>query len=377
MVRIAVVGAGKMGISHIAMLRAHPDVELVAVCDSAKYVLDILTKYTGITTYTDYDRMLEHAVLDAVVIATPTVSHYSMAQKAIVKGRHVFCEKPLTLNSKDSQSLADLAVHHHVVTQVGYHNKFVGAFREAKRLLDLGSIGRITHALAESYGPVVLQPKGSTWRNRRESGGGCLYDYAAHTIDLVNWYLGPPESASGTIFGHIFSENTEDEVYSTLKYSGGSSAHLSVNWSDESCRKMTTKITIWGTQGKISVDRQECQTYLRESATLPSGYTPGWNVRYTTDLTEPVWFYLRGEEYSAELDQFVRTIKHGGRDTASPFHNSFASAAATDAVIDMLVVDNSRPAIQHESPPPALITKKETRGWLKWPLPPKETNRLT
>ncbi|WP_449374623.1 Gfo/Idh/MocA family protein [Arthrobacter psychrolactophilus] len=186
-----------------------------------------------------------------------------------------------------------------------------------------------------------MQPKGSTWRNRRETGGGCLYDYAAHTIDLVNWYLGPPESASGTVFGHIFSENTEDEVYSTLTFSGDRSAQLSVNWSDESYRKMTTKLTVWGPMGRISVNRQECQTYLREGAVIPPGYTRGWNVRYTTDLTDPVWFYLRGEEYSAELDQFVRHASDIHSATEEEHLNGFRSAAATDRVIDMLIADNS------------------------------------
>ena len=68
---------------------------------------------------------------------------------------------------------------------------------------------------------------------------------------------------------------------------------------------MTTRIMIWGSTGRIFADRQECQVYLREDAPLPPGYQPGWNVRYTTELTEPVWFYLRGEEYSAQIDHFV------------------------------------------------------------------------
>ena len=91
-------------------------------------------------------------------------------------------------------------------------------------------------------------------------------------------------------------------MLSTLYFDGGKTAQLSVNWSDESYRKMTTRITIWGTAGRIFADRQECQVYLRDTATIPDGYEQGWNVRYTTELTEPVWFYLRGEEYSAQID---------------------------------------------------------------------------
>ncbi|WP_449372192.1 Gfo/Idh/MocA family protein [Arthrobacter psychrolactophilus] len=172
MLRVAVVGAGKMGLSHLAMLRAHPAVEVAAVCDSAKYVLDVLEKYTGLAVFTDYGRMLDEASIDAVVIATPTGSHFAMCQQAIQKGLHVFCEKPLTLESQDSLTLAELAEQHAVITQVGYHNKFVGAFREAKRLLDGAAIGRVTHILAESYragrpaakGKYMAEPARNRWR---------------------------------------------------------------------------------------------------------------------------------------------------------------------------------------------------------------------
>lgn len=366
MIRVAVVGIGKMGLSHLAMLRAHPDVEVAAVCDSAKYVLDVLEKYTGLRSFTDYERMLDETKLDAVAIATPTGTHFEMAEQAIKRRLHVFCEKPLTLNSHDSQVLVDLAREYGVVTQVGYHNRFIAAFREAKDLLDAGAIGRPTHLLAESYGPVVLQPKGSTWRNSRESGGGCLYDYAAHTIDLINWYFGYPVRAGGTVLGHIFSENTEDEVYSTLHFEDGKSAQLSVNWSDESYRKMTTKITIWGTTGRIAVDRQECQVYLRASAVLPEGYVTGWNARYTTELTEPVWFYLRGEEYSAELDHFVRSCGDASLPGSGNQQNSFASAALTDSVIDMLLQDEVAVPSTLVGTAPIAHNDKATNAWRTW-----------
>jgi len=331
-IRVAVVGVGKMGISHLSMIRAHPEVEVVAVCDSVGYVLDVLAKYTGLRTFTNYQKMLDSVEADAVLIATPTASHVDLVRDALGRGLHVFCEKPLTLSSDDSSELAALASASGLVTQVGYHNRFVGAFQEVKRVLDSGAIGTVSHALAESYGPVVLRSKGATWRSKRTTGGGCLYDYAAHPLDLLTWYLGEPVSAGGTIIGSIFSAETDDEVYSTLRYPAQVSAQLSVNWSDESHRKMTTKVTLWGTKGKIVADRQECQVYLRDTAEPPEGFRHGWNVRYTTELTSPVWFYLRGEEYSAQLDHFVRSISGAG-DT----QNDFTSAAATDRAIEMLI----------------------------------------
>lgn len=343
MVRLAVVGVGKMGLSHTSILGAHPDVSIEAICDSSGYMLDILGKYTGMRGAEDYFAMLENVPLDAVVIATPTKAHFPMVKAALDKGLHVFCEKPLTLSGPESQELAELAAGKGLRTQVGYHNRFVAAFGEAQRLLALGAIGTVRHAMAEAYGPVVLRPKGGTWRSRRSEGGGCLYDYAAHPLDLLSWYLGEPTSVGGTALGQIFSADTEDEVYSTLFYPGGVTAQLSVNWSDESYRKMSTKVTLWGTEGRITVDRQECQVYLRDTATPPEGYRHGWNVRYTTELTPQVWFYVRGEEYSAELDYFVRSV--AGRLAADEVAdlNSFGSAAVTDKVIDLMIADSTAP----------------------------------
>lgn len=339
MVRLAVVGVGKMGLSHLSIVGAHPDVTVEAICDSSGYLLDVLGKYTGVTGVDDYATMLERVPLDAVVIATPTKAHFEMVKAALDKGLHVFCEKPLTLTALESAELATDAATKGLRGQVGYHNRFVAAFAEAQRLLALGAIGDVTHALAEAYGPVVLRPKGGTWRSRRTEGGGCLYDYAAHPLDLLTWYLGEPTSVRGTVLGQIFSADTEDEVYSTLSYAGGATAQLSVNWSDESYRKMSTKLTLWGTKGRIVVDRQECQVYLRDTATPPPGYRHGWNVRYTTELTPQVWFYVRGEEYSAELDYFVRSISGRLSDDEDPALNSFGSAAVTDRVIELMIQD--------------------------------------
>ena len=340
MIRVAVVGLGKMGISHLALLRAHPKVDLAAVCDASGYILGTLKKYTGLATHSDYEKMLRDVELDAVLIATPTRMHSQMVRSALERNVHVFCEKPFTLSTTDATELAALGAERELVTQVGYHNRFVGAFREVKTLLDAGAIGTVTHALGEAYGPVVTKPKGSTWRSQRAEGGGCLYDYAAHPIDLLNWFLGEPQGVGGTVLNSVFSRETEDEVFSTLYYPEGKTAQISVNWSDESYRKMTTRMTVWGTAGRIFADRQECQVYLREDAPRPPGYEPGWNARYTTELTDPVWFYLRGEEYSAQINHFIERID-GER---SEGLNTFESAAVTDGVIAMLLADADKGA---------------------------------
>jgi predicted dehydrogenase len=338
MIRVGAVGLGKMGLSHQALLNAHPDVELAGVCDSSGYVLGMLGKYTGMPTYGDYVEMLEGTDLDAVLIATPSRFHAEMVELSLARDLHVFCEKPLTLDPGDAERLAEIARERGLVTQVGYHNRFVAAFGEVKALLDAGAIGEVTHVLGEAYGPVVLKPKGRTWRSQRGEGGGCLYDYAAHVVNLVNWYLGEPVGVAGTALPRVFSRETDDATFGTFYFPEGKTGQISVDWSDESQRKMTTRITVWGTGGRIYADRQECQAYLRGTAPIPAGYREGWNSRFTTELTEPVWFYLRGEEYSAQIEAFVRQVEAGREDGV----NGFAGAAVTDRSIAMMVADAER-----------------------------------
>jgi predicted dehydrogenase len=348
-----------MGLSHQALLNAHPGVELAGVCDSSSYVLGVLRKHTGVATYGDYGAMLAEAELDAVLIATPSSFHAEMVQSALERGLHVFCEKPLTLDPDDAARLAESARERGLVTQVGYHNRFVATFAEAKALLDAGAIGEVTHAFGEAYGPVVLKAKGRTWRSRGGEGGGCLYDYAAHVINLVNWYLGEPLGVGGTALPRVFSRETDDGAFSTLYFPQGKTGQISVNWSDESQRKMTTRINVWGTAGRIYADRQECQVYLRSTAAVPEGYNEGWNVRYTTELTEPVWFYLRGEEYSAQIDAFVRQVEAGQEDGT----NGFAAAAVTDRAIAMMVADAQRGPTTRADAAPQAAPAPSRRRW--------------
>ena len=158
-----------MGLSHHALLHAHPDVEVV-VCDSSRYVLGVLQKNTDVTTYGDYDEMVAEADLDAVVIATPSSAHASMVRAAFERGLHVFCEKPLTLSPVDTDQLCQMAEDRGLVTQVGYHNRFVAAFREVKSLLDAEAIGEVTHVLGEAYGPGRAEAEGKTWRSQAHRG---------------------------------------------------------------------------------------------------------------------------------------------------------------------------------------------------------------
>ena len=332
-IRLGIVGLGKMGLSHLAIARAHPRINLVAACDATAYLTDVLSKFAGLKCYGDLDRMLAEEKLDALLVATPSKLHAAMVEKALSIGLHVFCEKPFVLDAADGDRLAALAEGKTLVTQVGYHYRFVGAFKEAARIVASGVLGEMHHVRAEAYGPVVLRSKGGTWRSAKSEGGGALYDYACHAIDLVNFIAGVPVSVSGVVRNSVFSRDVDDEVYCSMHFSGGASGQLCVNWSDESFRKMSTKVSVWGTNGRIVADRQECQIYLREPHPALPDLEKGWTLRYTTDLTPGEWFYLRGEEYSAQIDHFVSCVEARRTDG----QNTFRSALQADKVVAMIL----------------------------------------
>lgn len=333
MIKVGLIGVGKMGLSHYAILGAHPRLEVAAICDGATYITSALRKHTGVETFKDYRKMFDSARLDCVLVATPTSTHFEVVSDALERGLHVFAEKPLCLVPGQSKGLADLAKAKSRANQVGYHNRFIGAFRETRRLVRAGALGEVYHISGSAFGQVVIRPKsGSTWRSKKSEGGGCLHDYASHVVDLMNFIVGPPEQVLGAHLRRIYSRDVEDAVYATFRYPGGASGQLETNWSDDTYRKMSTTITVFGTKGKIIADRQECKIYLRQGAEFEQ-YPAGWTIRYITDLQEPVAFYLRGEEYSAQIDAFVDAIEAG----TAVHENSFASAFEADRVIDLIM----------------------------------------
>lgn len=336
MIKAGIIGLGKMGISHYSILNAHPDVKVEGVCDTSGFILSAISQYGTSQTFKDYRQMIQECDLDCILVSTPTSSHADIVGYALEKNLHVFVEKPFCLTTSEGLELSKLANKKKRVNQVGYHYRFVGSFQKTYELLQSGIIGDVYHFTAEAYGPVVLRPKGMTWRASKNEGGGCLHDYASHVVNLVHYLIGHPDSVAGAVLKPIYSKAVEDAVFATLLYKNGISGQLSVNWSDESYRKMSTQITIYGLKGKIVADRQELKIYLREDS--GNGLMRGWNILYTTDLTRPVYFYLRGEEYSAQIDYFIKKVKELDMNNI----NSFENAVQTDIVLEWLMNNNNQ-----------------------------------
>ncbi len=331
MIRVGLIGSGKIGIPQLSILGVHPDVEVVGVVDTSKFVNQLIDKYSPFETFYEIDKMLDNKYPDAVFVSVPTKHHAMIVEDLLERGIHVFVEKPFCLNVTQGEMLVKNAKRHRVVNQVGYHNKFIATFEEVKMIISKGFLGKITHFMGEAYGPVVTKKNSESWSPNHDEGSGCLIDYASHVIDLINYLIAPINKVHGAIMKPVYSSNVDDAVYSLLETETKVTGVLSVNWSEDTYRKMFTSITINGTEGKIICDATELKVYFK-SLRCPEGYTKGWNNKYIYELTPSIDFYMSGEEYSAQIDYFIKSILG----EVPNDKNTFASALITDQVISKI-----------------------------------------
>jgi predicted dehydrogenase len=337
MFRGAIVGFGRMGLTHFSILNALANVEIVAVCDSSGFILKNAARYMGVKTFKDPGKLFDSMDLDFVVVATPTVSHTNVVAMAIENGLHVFVEKPFALNPDQGSEILHLLDGRSLVNQVGYVLRFNDVILRVKELLDNAVIGDVLSFKMETSGPTVLHGAKTSWRSKKSEGGGCLYDFASHSIDLINYLVGPPNDVAGTVFQSVHSVGVEDSISSTFLYESGAFGNLLVNWSDASYRKPSHRLEIFGRNGKIIADLHSYRLFLRASCSF-NGFSEGWNQRYVTDFFDPVQFYLRGYEFTRQLEHFVGRMAQGGETDVC----SFAQAHQADAVIHRLREDGER-----------------------------------
>ncbi len=322
-INLAVIGMGRMGITHFSIINSNPDVEIKAVADTSSLVNSLMKKYIkNINIYTDYSKLLDNEKPDAIIICTPPALHYQIALKAAEKGIHVFSEKPFTTNSKNAAELAEIFKQKNLVNQVGYVNRFNDVFKTVKQYIDNNTIGKVIRFRSEMYSRTITKTEESgTWRDSHENGGGAVYEVASHAIDLVNFLVGKPDKVTGTSLTSIFSKNVEDAVNATFLYKNGVSGTLNVNWSDESYRKPTNKIEIFGSEGKILADQHGIKVFMKNDSP-ENNLRSGWNSVYITDIFKPVPFYVRGNEFTSQLYHFVGSVKKGETKNGCTFNDA-------------------------------------------------------
>ncbi len=328
MKKIALIGVGKMGLSHLAIANQTPGIEVVAICDTSKPLLRVLEKNTTFQGFSDYRKMISKTELDGIMILVPTSFHFEIATYCIQKGINIFIEKPLTLSKANSQFLVESARNHNVKGQVGYVNRFNPIFEHLKEMLDKNVIGEVSNYVNRMTGGVILKKSNKGWRNDYTKGGGCLFDYGSHCFDLSTYLFGTNVHVKSAKLKRVFSSAVDDIVYSTLVHDEKIVGSNYVNWSDSSMRKANNSIEISGSKGKILANKQELSIYLSEE-NVDLNLKSGWNQLYITDRNTDVNYYLRGEDYSRQLTEFSNLLNGIVNESRSSLFNA--------SVIDMLL----------------------------------------
>jgi predicted dehydrogenase len=317
-----------MGLTHLAILNRHPAIVSMAVADSSSFMVRQVAKELSVPAFTDYRELLERCRPDFLVVATPTTSHAEIAATALRQGVHLFVEKPLTLSARDSEALTKEAADRRLVAHVGYVNRFNEIFGQVKQLLHANTLGELYHVACEVRSPLVLRAE-SGWRAKQTEGGGCLYDLASHAIDLMNYLVGPPTTILGGSLQSVVSTEVEDCVSAIFGYNGFSGT-LYVDWSDASCRKASYRIEIKGTKGRIVADQHAYKVFTRSTAGKDAHNA--WSTVNITDIARPVRMYLRGNEFTRQLDCFIECVMRRSNNGTS----TFETATQVDQIIEKI-----------------------------------------
>ncbi len=341
MLRGAIVGFGRMGATHFGILNTHPQVQVVAVCDSSSFTLKSIQRFSEARLYNNVTTMLDKEQLDFVLVCTPTASHADVVEATLAAHLHVFVEKPLALGEPAARRLVALVSETDLVNQVGYFLRFNELVEVARAYIARGYLGNLVHYKNEMYGRTVLHRTSGGWRGKKMEGGGCMLDFASHSIDLGHFLFGPTTHVGGTHLKNVYSEAVEDAVYTSLTHQGGVTGTLAVNWSDESYRRPYNRVEIFGTNGRMILDRQECRLYLRRPPGEP-GLRAGWNVTCLPQVARRVRFDIRGTEFTAQLDHFIACIEDPATEQLCPF----TAAYETDRVIAMIEEDAAGSEVQ-------------------------------
>ena len=304
--KVGIVGMGRMGITHYSIINAHENVKIISVADTTSVIVSMLKKYlSGVDVYKDYKDLILKSKPDAILVCTPPNLHNEILELAAENNIHVFVEKPYTVNYKETVKLAEIFKAKNLVNQVGYVNRFNDVFHFVKELINKNVIGDIIRFKSEMFSATIIKKDdGSGWRGSHASGGGVIYEMASHSIDLINFFLGKPKNVIGTRANKIFSKNVEDIVSSTIEYENGAIGTIYVNWSDTSYRKPTNKVELFGTNGKIVADQHSLKIFLN-NPNEEYNYIKGWNTVYITDIFRSVPFYVRGNEFTRQLFDFA------------------------------------------------------------------------
>jgi len=293
--KFGIIGFGKMGILHGALLNSMDGVELSAICDSSKTVVKAFGKLKpNVACFVDYKKMIDTSDIDAVIVSTPTFLHAPIAQYAAQKKLHVFLEKPLALNAEEGKGIKKVVSDNNTKLMVGFSLRYNPSCMMAKQAIASGEIGQITQVRVEAFlSDVMREEKG--WRFKKAlSGGGVVIDFTIHAIDFLVWLLGPIAKLEASARS-IVSREVEDEVQCDVTFENGALAQLKSSWSNPSYRKSYFRVVLEGSKGTIDVTDQTIET-IRDDGEKKKLYYPNLYDGYYIDIA--------GANFSSQMLDF-------------------------------------------------------------------------
>jgi len=322
LMNVGVIGLGKMGILHSAILNTINDVNLVAVTEKEKKLTEIFQKAVpNISVYQEYKQMFEKEKLDLVYITTPSFTHFPIINSCIKNKLNFFVEKPLTIDFNQAKKICEQLENSEIYSAVGYNLRFLGTFEKAKSLIENNCIGQIHKVKATMFvSNIFSRPSG--WRFKKSlSGGGVLLEFGCHLVDLLLYYFGRIKSVSGNTKS-VYSE-VEDFANMNLEFQNGVNCELKTSWSVKGYRIPETNIEIYGEGSSMKVNQDFIEIFTDKNRT--------YEKIYHQELNRPVSFDVGGIEYTKEDEYFIKTIKEKKQAMVNVFE-----AAKTQAVIDTM-----------------------------------------
>ncbi|MBN2562057.1 MAG: Gfo/Idh/MocA family oxidoreductase [Phycisphaerae bacterium] len=241
MTRIAVIGLGRWGPNHIRNFHSLKGCAVVAAADpQEKARARVKALYPDVACVSECEEVLRRDDVDAVVVASPTATHFAVVKATLEAGKHVLCEKPLTNVSRDAWELVSLAESRGLILMVGH----VFLFNPG--------IAYLSQAVREGVpGPVYYMNAVRTNLGPFRSDVNAAWDLASHDIYILNDLLGQrPRSVAATGASYL-RPPVEDTVFLTLRYEKGVVGHIHVSWLDP---RKVRQITVVGEKKMITWD---------------------------------------------------------------------------------------------------------------------------
>jgi predicted dehydrogenase len=272
--------------------------ELRWLCDaSEERRAEFADRYANAQVTGDFEEMISAGDLDAVVIATPVPTHFSLARQALLAGKHVFVEKPPAMQVAEMEELIGLAESRGLVLMPGHLLLYHPAVQKLKELVDEGQLGEVL---------VVYGNRQNLGRIRKDENA--LWSLGVHDLSVILYLIGE-EIVEAAAHGHAFlNEGVEDVVFCYLRFASGKIAHMHLSWLDP--HKMR-RLTVVGRDKMAVFDDMELEqkvTVYDKAPEQPSGTYGEWRTR-TGDIFSPK--LSNDEPLNLECRHFVRLVQEG------------------------------------------------------------------